>query len=123
MWVFALWGCEREVLSDEPVDSGGETPNPCLTAEGFDLCFSSAWCAAWDACGFAEPCADVQPWTTHYESDNGTMTLDCEDVEDPDYAGCLALPPASTCDELRDAAQLDQTNGPWIDTCILRSCV
>lgn len=129
MWVFALWGCEQEVARAESGRTGetGTPPpaqdDPCLTAEGFDACFTAAWCEAWNTCGFAEPCEDVRPWTTHYESDAGTMTLDCEDVEEPDYAGCLALPPVSTCDELRDAAQLDLTNGPWIDTCVLRSCV
>jgi hypothetical protein len=117
---------EETASTPPPETSPAPTPtpvDPCLTAEGFEDCFTDAWCEAWAACGFSEPCEQTRPWTTHFESGDGSMSLDCEDIEQPRYAECLALPAQATCDELYDAAQLDNSNGPWIEVCITLSCV
>lgn len=110
-----------------PVELGGgsgqtTSSDPCLTDEGFEDCFTDAWCEAWSQCAFTEACEEVRPWTTHYESNDGTMSLDCEAIE-PQHRACLMLPASSTCEELYEAAQLDSTNGPWIDVCATDSCV
>jgi hypothetical protein len=121
LWL-SLGGCPSSESKSAP-ESSETSSDPCLTAEGFEDCFTDAWCEAWTACGFTEPCEQTRPWTTHYENGEGFTEIDCEDISDPQRAECLDLVPSSSCDELYDAAQLDDSNGPWIDVCITRSCV
>lgn len=124
LFAFACSSSATKTTEPSPTDSNPPTSevDPCWNVTDFPGCFQEAWCEAWDRCGFEEPCEETMPWLNSYESNNGTMSLDCTTLE-PDYGACLALPESSSCDEIYDAAQLDAENGPWSDVCALYSCV
>lgn len=107
------------------VGDSGANESACASpsAETFEECFTETWCQAWEACGFSEDCVDLRPLTTHYESGDGTVDIDCEPISDPSYEACVGLPEAASCDDLELAAQRSADNGPWIDTCAVTSCV
>ncbi len=116
MFWFFLFACATSEVEEKNNEE-------CERAENFESCFTEKWRNAWTSCGLEGNCEENRPWTTHYESGDGTMEIDCEENTEPTYGECLGVVENASCEELEDAAKTDNTNGPWIDECVTRSCV